>query len=170
MSTNFGSKDGILIRTMKMEDYYHVKIFMREHFYTADPIFAVAGEDASKRMQQFYEESSDHISMIKEGTSLLAIDEDDGERIVGIVLAGSLFASSPEEIRRRVIEMEHCSLKPIFMFMTDVLLKANVFEKYGVIKLLYSSKTTVETSMRGKGLGTRLAAALMEVGRSRDFP
>jgi len=150
-----------------LEDYKHVKTFMEEHFYNAEPLCTFAGEDASKRFQQFFQDY--HISMIKEGTCLVAINEKDGESVAAVALAGSSVPSHLEEQRKMSFDMDQCSLKPIMIFVSEVELKANVFKHYGASKLLYSSVTNVDASMRGRGLGTRLAAALMELGRSKGF-
>jgi len=168
MSTHFGSKDGILIRIMKLEDYDQVKIFMGGNFYNGEPLCAYSGEDVQKNCEK--ESDEYHMSMIEEGTCLLAINENDGGRIVGLVIAGSQVPSDLEKHRKEADEMEKHSWGRIAVFLSEVERNVNIFERYGVSKLLYSHMTNVDASMRGKGLGTRLAAALMELGRSKGFP
>ncbi|XP_034474219.1 dopamine N-acetyltransferase-like [Drosophila innubila] len=168
MSTHFGSKDGILIRIMKLEDYENLKVFMGGNFYNGEPLCAFSGEDVQQCCEK--EDNDYHISMIEQGTSLLAINENDGGRIVGFVLAGSQLSSDLEKHRKEADEMEKHSWGRIAVFLSEVERKVNIFERYGVSKLLYSHMTNVDASMRGKGLGTRLAAALMELGRSKGFP
>ncbi|KAM8715318.1 hypothetical protein ACLKA7_002383 [Drosophila subpalustris] len=129
MSTHFGSKDGILIRIMKLEDYESLKVFMGGNFYNGEPLCAYSGEDVQQ-----------------------------------------CFPSDLETHRKEADEMEKHSWARIAVFLSEVERKVNIFERYGASKLLYSHMTNVDASMRGKGLGTRLAAALMELGRSKGFP
>jgi len=67
------------------------------------------------------------------------------------------------------MDMDQSTLKTSMIFIAEVEINSKIFEHYGVSKLLCSSVTNVDTSMRGMGLGKRLAAALMEVGRSKGF-
>ncbi|XP_064554119.1 arylalkylamine N-acetyltransferase-like 2 [Drosophila montana] len=168
MPTELDSKDGILIRIMTVADYQPVKIFMGGNFYNGEPLCASSGED----VQKCYEKENDeyHISMIEQGTCLLAVDENNGGRIVGLVLAGAQFPSDLEKHRKEAAAMEPNTWGRIAVFLSKIEIEINLFERYGVSKILYSHITNVDASMRGKGLGSRLAAALMEVGRSKGFP
>ncbi|EDW03000.1 arylalkylamine N-acetyltransferase-like 2 [Drosophila grimshawi] len=167
MATELCSKDGILIRVMTVSDYKQVKIFMGGNFYNGEPLCASSGED----VQKCYEKENDeyHISMIEQGTCLLATEEKTG-RIVGLVLAGAQFPSCLEKHRKEAAAMEPNTWGLIAVFLSKVEIKVNLFERYAISKLLYSHITNVDASMRGKGLGSRLAAALMEVGRTKGFP
>ncbi|ALC38377.1 CG9486 [Drosophila busckii] len=168
MSTNLGSKDGVLIRIMKVSDYPELKNFMGKNFFNSEPLCASSGEN----VQRHHEEENDkyHISMIEQGTCLLALDETQPGRIVGFVLAGAQYPSDLEKHRKEAMEMEQNVWGRICVLLSKVEIDANVFERYKAAKALYSHITNVHTSMRGKGLGGRLAAALMEVGRQQGFP
>ncbi|KAH8377353.1 hypothetical protein KR093_004985 [Drosophila rubida] len=168
MSTELCSKNGILIRVMRVEDYQNVKVFMGGNFYNGEPLCASSGEDVQKCCEK--ENDEYHISMIEQGTCLLALNENNGGRIVGLVLAGVQVPSDMEKHRKEAEEMEQNTWGRIAVFLSLVERKVNIFERYGVSKLLYSHITNVDATMRGKGLGGRLAAALMEVGRSLGFP
>ncbi|XP_030555595.1 dopamine N-acetyltransferase-like [Drosophila novamexicana] len=168
MPTELDSKNGILIRIMTVADYQPVKIFMGGNFYNGEPLCASSGED----VQKCYEKENDeyHISMIEQGTCLLAVDENNGGRIVGLVLAGGQIPSDLEKHRKEAAAMEPNTWGRIAVFLSKIEIEINLFKRYGVSKILYSHITNVDASMRGKGLGSRLAAALMEVGRSKGFP
>ncbi|XP_002060538.2 arylalkylamine N-acetyltransferase-like 2 [Drosophila virilis] len=168
MPTELDSKNGILIRIMTVADYQPVKIFMGGNFYNGEPLCASSGED----VQKCYEKENDeyHISMIEQGTCLLAVDENNGGRIVGLVLAGAQIPSDLEKHRKEAAAMEPNTWGRIAVFLSKIEIEINLFKRYGVSKILYSHITNVDASMRGKGLGSRLAAALMEVGRSKGFP
>ncbi|XP_023175156.2 dopamine N-acetyltransferase-like [Drosophila hydei] len=168
MPTELGTKDGILIRIMQVSDYPNVKIFMADNFYNGEPLC----ETAEENVQKCYEKENDeyHISMIEEGTCLLALDQNNAGRIVGLVLAGPQIPSDLEKHRQEAAELEPNFWGRIAVFLSAVEIEANLFKRYDVPKLLYSHVTNVDATMRGKGLGARLAAALMEVGRSKGFP
>ncbi|KAH8377351.1 hypothetical protein KR093_004983 [Drosophila rubida] len=167
MSTNFGLKNGILIRIMTLEDNDNVKNFVREHFYNAEPLCVATGVNSRTPFGNSFNEH--RIRMIEDGTCLVALDNNNADRIVGVVLAKKLVENELEEGRLRAEEMDDGPLKRMVTFLTDVELRGNVFKHYGVSEILYSQVTNVDTAMRGKGLGTRLAAALMEVGRSKGY-
>ncbi|XP_044251938.1 arylalkylamine N-acetyltransferase-like 2 [Drosophila takahashii] len=162
------TKEGVIIRSMVLEDYENVKLFMKKEYFTAEPLCKSSGE--AVHLQNEKENDAINISMIAQGTSLLALDENDGGRIVGFVLAG---AELPEDVERncRIAEtLEDNAWGRIFRIIAKAEHEANIFERYGISKALYSHVTCVAASMRGKGLGSRLAATLMDLGRSRGFP
>lgn len=161
-------KDGITIRTMTIEDYPSVKAFLKDNFFQSEPLC----QSTSENVQSLNEKENDeyHLSMIAQGTCLVAIDESNGGRFVGLVLAGAQY---PEDLEKHRIEAE--SMEQHFWARACIMLskierEANLFERFGISKLLYSHITSVESSMRGKGLGSRLAATLMDVGRAKGFP
>ncbi|XP_034486858.1 dopamine N-acetyltransferase-like [Drosophila innubila] len=167
MSMNFGSKDGILIRTMTVEDYKQID----ESVYSGEPLISCF----EKEIKEIYEARRSkfddyHISLIEKGDCLVAINENDNGRIVGLVLAFGKVPSDLVEEHKWITQMPASPLKRIMMFNYEGRAKANLFERYGVSKLIYSHITNVNASMRGRGIGTRLAAALMELGRARGFP
>ncbi|KAH8415249.1 hypothetical protein KR215_011770 [Drosophila sulfurigaster] len=167
MCTNFGLKDGVFIRIMKVEDYDKVKNFMGDNFYNGEPLCASSGVDCQTPFEQLFKDY--HIWLIEQETCLIALDANDEERIVGVVLAGPSVESHLEEERVRAEEMAQGPLRDIYTFLTDIECKANLFKHYGISELLYSQITNVDAAWRGKGLGTRLAAALIEVGRSKGY-
>ncbi|XP_022228593.2 dopamine N-acetyltransferase-like [Drosophila obscura] len=162
------TKDGITIRTMAERDYPIVKSFMQEQFFSGEPLSQSTGEQV--HLQNEKESDEYHLSMIREGTCLIAIDENQGGRIVGYVLAGSQYPEDLEKHRRDAEQMEQHAWGRICRLLSKMELEANLFERYGTSKLLYSHMTSVGGSMRGKGLGSRLAATLMEVGRAKGYP
>ncbi|XP_039483696.1 arylalkylamine N-acetyltransferase-like 2 [Drosophila santomea] len=162
------TKDGITIRIMKKEDYLSVKALLKDSFFQSEPLCQSSGE---KVYSQHEKESDEyHLSMISQGTCLVAIDENNGGRLVGLVLAGAQYPEDLEKHRIEAEAMEQNFWGRVSKFLSKIEREANLFERFGISKLLYSYITTVDVSMRGKGLGSRLAATLMEVGRSKGFP
>ncbi|XP_002133356.2 dopamine N-acetyltransferase-like [Drosophila pseudoobscura] len=158
-------KDGISIRTMTEKDYAAVKPFMKEHFFTGEPLGSSTGEPVHLQNEEDNDEY--HLSMIRQETCLVALQ---GERLVGFVLAGAQCPEDVERHREEAEKMEDHAWGRICRLSSKVEGQVNLYERYGVSRVLYSHITNVAASMRGKGLGSRLAAALMEVGRAKGFP
>ncbi|XP_017117106.1 dopamine N-acetyltransferase [Drosophila elegans] len=162
------TKDGITIRIMTQEDYANVKAFMKDDFFSSEPLCQSSGE--AVHLQNEKDNDEYHLSMIAQGTCLVALDENNDGRLVGFVLAGAQY---PEDIEKHRIEaeaMEKHFWGKICVLLSKIEREANLFERFGISKVLYSHITSVDASMRGKGLGSRLAATLMDVGRSKGFP
>ncbi|XP_060665851.1 arylalkylamine N-acetyltransferase-like 2 isoform X1 [Drosophila nasuta] len=168
MSTNFGKEDGVFIRIMTMDDYEKIG----ENIYNEEPL-KLAMDNYLKiepNQSQKNELEEYHHSMVKQGTCLVAINDENGGDIVGSVLAGCETLSDLQEYYAQVAAMEEGYYKTCTIFEFETKIKGNYFDRYGVSKVLYSHMTNVDASHRGKGLGARLAAALMELGRSKGFP
>ncbi|KAH8263264.1 hypothetical protein KR044_006515 [Drosophila immigrans] len=168
MTSNFGFKDGILIRIMTLEDLKRIE----ESIYDDEPLqSALENESEMKPPKSIIVSLEEtHISMVSQGTSLVAIDEEDSGRIVGSVLAGCETFGDLQMYYEKIVALDDCAFKTVTIFELETKIKVNYFDRYGVSKVLYSQMTNVDASMRGKGLGTRLAAALMELGRSKGLP
>jgi len=145
------SEDGILIRSMKLEDFKEVKTLLGNCFYTEEPLCKCRG----KTMERDHRREHDDylISRIKEGNCIVAVDETNGDHIVGIIIAGAQVPKSGTFSK----------------FHLKIEAKANLFERYKVSKVLYLHIICVSATMRGKGLGSRLTQALMDVGRSKGI-
>ncbi|XP_017077025.1 dopamine N-acetyltransferase [Drosophila eugracilis] len=166
MSSN--TKEGIRIRIMRLEDYEKVKSFMKEEYFTAEPLCQSSGEPV--HLQNEKENDAINLSMIAQGTCLLALDESDDDQIVGFVLAGAETSEDVERSRLVAESLENNAWGRIYAIIIKAECEANIFKRYGISKVLYSHVTSVATSMRDKGLGSRLAATLINLGRSKGFP
>ncbi|XP_037709593.1 dopamine N-acetyltransferase-like [Drosophila subpulchrella] len=164
MSSN--TKDGITIRIMTVEDYKNVKAFMEDDFLLSEPLSQSSGES----FHQNKDNGEYLLSMIAQDTCLVALDENNGGRLVGFVMAGAQFPEDTEQHRVEAEAMEQHTWGRIYRLLSKIEREANIFERFGISKALYSHITSVDKAMRGKGLGSRLAATLMEVGRSKGFP
>ncbi|XP_017033763.1 arylalkylamine N-acetyltransferase-like 2 [Drosophila kikkawai] len=162
------SQDNVTIRIMTKDDYPRVKAFMTDDFFTSEPLCQSSGE--AMHLQNEKENDEYHLSMIAQGTCLVALDEDNGGRLVGLVLAGAQFPEDIEKHRQEAEVMEKNTWGRICLMLSKIEREADLFKRYGISKLLYSHITSVDASMRGRGLGSRLASRLMDVGRSKGFP
>ncbi|KAI8035913.1 arylalkylamine N-acetyltransferase-like 2 [Drosophila gunungcola] len=160
-------RNGVTIRTMSPEDYENVKAFMKTEYFTAEPLCQSSGEPV--HLQNEEENDGINLSMIHQGTCLLALDESNGGRIVGFVLAGAQFSEDVEPQPPAIETLEQNAWGRIYIILIKAKREANLFQRYGISKALYSHVTCVATAMRGKGLGSRLTATLVDVGRSRGL-
>ncbi|XP_002051345.2 arylalkylamine N-acetyltransferase-like 2 [Drosophila virilis] len=165
MPTELDSKDGILIRTMTVADYQPLKTLMGGNFFKGEPLGELYEPEWVIKFKDEY-----YISMIEQGTCLLAVDENNGGRIVGYVLAHAQTPDDLDRDRKRAAASEPNTWEDILVFLSRVDIEVNLFKRYGISELLFSFMTHVVAPMRGKGLGSRLAAALMEIGRKKGFP
>ncbi|XP_034098165.2 arylalkylamine N-acetyltransferase-like 2 [Drosophila albomicans] len=168
MSTNFATKDGILIRVMTKEDFKKIE----ESIYDEEPLRSGLEDDTKAEVQLALIEGLEnyHNSLIEQGNCLVAINENDGGRIVGSVLAGCETYSNLQKNLALVAALDDGTFKRIATFEFETKIKVNYFERFGVSRVLLSHMTNVDASVRGKGLGTRLTAALIELGRIQGFP
>ncbi|XP_017859913.1 PREDICTED: dopamine N-acetyltransferase-like [Drosophila arizonae] len=155
--------NGIRIRSMTLDDYKEVKELLGRTFYLDEPLCMISG----KNMQTHFEQEQDayHLSMVEQNTCVVAVDESESNRIVGVVLAGAQVPSDLENHRLMADKYGK-----FYKFMSEIETEVNIFKRHGVSRVLYSHITAVERSMRGRGLGTRLTTAAMEVGRTMGFP
>ncbi|KAH8329181.1 hypothetical protein KR074_005297 [Drosophila pseudoananassae] len=162
------TKDGITIRIMNEMDYPKVKLFMRDNFYYDEPMGM--GVNEPLHLQNEAEEDGNHLHMIGQELCLVATDDTNKGRIVGIVLAERQVPDNMEDHRIYAENSEHHLWGQNLRFLSKVEREANLFKRFGVSELLYSYITAVDAKVRGKGLGSRLAATLMDLGRSQRLP
>ncbi|KAH8346727.1 hypothetical protein KR084_009002 [Drosophila pseudotakahashii] len=164
------STDGVTIRIMDLKDYEQVKPFLKDEFFMAEPLYLSlsCGKPFHPLDEKHWDE--ENLSMITEGTCLVALDENDGNRLVGCALAGALFPEDYKRHRRMAETADQTISGHLNVHLHKLESGANIFERYGISKALLSRMTTVAGSKRGKGLGSRLANTLMDLGRSKGFP
>ncbi|KAH8269874.1 hypothetical protein KR018_009111 [Drosophila ironensis] len=161
------TKDGITIRTMTEDDLEAVSVLVDTGFYAEEPLLMSGKVTLLPETLAFSKKS--HQKLITHGTSLVALDENNAGRLVGFVLAEP---KTPEDFQtpQEVLDKVQPDVRPILSFGNEVKQKANFFGAYGVDKLLYSHITFVVPDMRGKGIGSRLATTLTDVGRANELP
>jgi len=150
---------------MTVEDYKQ----LNGNLFNDEPLSTFFEKKLKELPEARKKEKDDyHIRLVENGTCVVAINEDDNGRIVGWAPAYGQDPSDLEEKRRGANDMR-CPSKVIIRLLCDANIKSNLFERYGVPRILVSYITNVVESLRGRGLGSRLTAALMEVGRSKGF-
>ncbi|KAH8241042.1 hypothetical protein KR026_010698, partial [Drosophila bipectinata] len=158
----------IAIRALRVEDYPEVEAFLAEHFFKHEPLMLIPQEDPSQAAV-VPTESELHHQLLQQGLSLAAVDN--AGRIVGVTLNGAM---EPSDLEREYKEAHEkpvsCLLDKIHKLLAGIEWRANVFKHYGVERVLYLYMLGVSTTVRRQGVGSRLVAATIELGRTHGFP
>ncbi|EDW03001.1 GH11000 [Drosophila grimshawi] len=155
---------------MKSSHIDEARLFLAEHFNKHEPLLQTPGIQLPKASPD-PKRREYHESVIRQGCSLIVVDQSNDDRIVGVAYAGVLNASELEQNwlelseKRRTQPMEH-----IEYFLCNIKRNARLFQQYGVTDALYLKMIAVDSSMRRQGLGRRLVTALIDVGRTKGFP
>ncbi|KAH8378396.1 hypothetical protein KR093_011160, partial [Drosophila rubida] len=157
----------IIIRELTLEDFEQLKIFLRDRYVVDEPLWQRYPEGQRQNMADPKKEEYRR-NLIQQGTSLVALE---GERIVGVALAGATYPSDVEQHRVDSEQLPNDTiLGQVARFLAHVEAEANVLPRYNVAKAIYLNILGVDATVRRQGLGRRLVAALIEVARSRGFP
>lgn len=163
------SKMTTIVREMKVDDIDEASLFVRDHFYGHEPLMLTPGDhpliydDPKKREYR--------LSLVRQGTSLVAVDQSKEGRIVGVAFAGVMHPSDLEQNWSEVNEQKpKLLIEHIHYFLCNIKKHAQFFEHYDVTDALYLKTLAVDSSMRRQGLARRLVVTLMELGRTRGYP
>ncbi|XP_044251949.1 arylalkylamine N-acetyltransferase-like 2 [Drosophila takahashii] len=160
--------NGITVRVMKESDYGIVKPFMKDYFHYDEPM----GMDLEEEIHLLNEAEVDreYLSVISQGLSIVAFDENNRNLLVGIAVAEEMDPYTMAKQHKEAEEMEPNALGRSRKMIAKVERDARIFERCGVSKYLSLLVISVHASMRGNGLLTHLSVCLFELGRSRGFP
>lgn len=157
--------DDILIRVAVDSDEEAILDFIRQHYYSDEPL--TIGSEPKAQSQEDEEFS---ISLIKHGVSIVAIDSQRNNQIVGAVLAGPIGPSEADDI---LAEAERCTDKKwqkILYLLSHLERNANIYERYGVERALHVHVMGVDRLTRGKSIGIKLMRKCMESGKAVGYP
>lgn len=157
--------DDILIRVAIESDREAILDFIRHHYYPEEPL--TIGNEPNVQSRQDEEFT---ISVIPHGVSIVAIDSQRNNRIVGAAMVSPIGPSEADETQH---EAEHCTDKKwqeILYLLAHLQRKANLYERYGVEKALYVHALGVDRNARGKSIGIKLMRKCMDNGKALGYP
>jgi len=158
-----------VIRELKADDLEDFCRFMTEQFYRHEPCLQTPGFEPV--IYDSPENRESDLAVIQQGLSIVAVDPNNNDRIVGTAFAEAMVSSDLEKKWMKVNEKKPTGLLDhIFYFIANLERRAQVFELYNVPNALYLNIIAVDSSMGCQGIGRRLVSALIDKGRSRGFP
>ncbi|KAH8378393.1 hypothetical protein KR093_011161, partial [Drosophila rubida] len=159
----------ISIRELRPDDIDDYCRFLTAHFYGHEPLLQTPGDH--QIVTDSPEKRETRLAVIRQGLSLVAVDDSAGGRIVGSAYAEEMVPNDLQLNWRKVNEQQPATfLDHVHLFISGVELRSKFFERFAVSKALFLNILTVDATVRNQGLGRRLVAALMELGRSRGYP
>jgi len=158
-----------IIRELKADDLEKFCEFLTEHFYGHEPLLQTPGNH--QVITDSPEKRESRLEVINQGLSLVAVDPNDGDRIVGAAYAEEMIPNDLEKNWMKVNEKKPTNLNEhIHYLLSGIEKRAQFFERYNVPKAIYLCTLTVDSSVRCQGIGRRLVTALMDMGRSKGYP
>ncbi|XP_034098154.2 arylalkylamine N-acetyltransferase-like 2 [Drosophila albomicans] len=159
----------ITIRELRADDIDEFCRFLTVNFYGHEPVLQTPGDH--KIVTDTPEKRETRLAIIRQGLSLVAVDSSNEGRIVGIAYAEEMVPNDLEINWNKVNEKKPKSfLDHVHLFLSGVEIRSKFFERFEASKALFLNILTVDATVCNQGIGRRLVAALIELGRSKGFP
>lgn len=149
---------GLTYRTVEEKDSLSVKTFLRENFYTDEPLSTNSDLPTEEQQQEA-------IDAIELGCSTIALDQQGN--IAGVRLA---VPKEPADIKPPSKQIPTAHFDRLMNFLALLEFHADVFTKFNVDKSIYSIMLCVDKSYRGQGVGLKLYEENMKLAKSLGYP
>lgn len=150
--------DDIRICTIKPEDRQKVLDFLRIYFYPDEPL--------TGQSDPVHEEFL--VSNIEDGTCLMGVQGHE-DNVVVALLAGPKGPQEADHLLAAAAKTDSTKWSKIFKFLAGIERDVNVFERYGVQKVLHGQVMGVHSKQRGKRLGVRIVKELMTLAKNLNY-
>lgn len=158
-------ENNILYRVATIDDRDDVLDFIRKHYYPEEPITM-----GNEPKLQSTEDEEFSVSVIPYGTTIIAIDSMQNDRIVGALLSGPI---GPDEATDMIDEAKRCTNKKwseILRLLAHLEETANIYERYNITKALHIHVMGVDRQMRGKSIGRNMFEKCFEIAKQLNYP
>lgn len=157
----------IIYRVATANDRENILNFIRAHYYPEEPI---TNGNTPPVQDSADEEFSG--SVIEQGTSIIAIDPSNENKIVGAILSGPI---EPDEAHHMIEESERCQnnnkkWSEILLLLAYLEENANIYKRYNVEKSLHIHVLGVDSQYRGRSIGVNLMQECFANGKSLGYP
>lgn len=159
--------NSIVYRIAVACDYDKILDFIRKNYYPEEPItignMPLAQDSADEEFS---------MSVIPFGASVVAIDSNKNDEIIGVILAGPIERG---EAGHMVEEAKQCALdnkkwSEILLLLAHLEENANIYERYNIDKALHIHVMAVSNKYRGKSIGLNLMENCFNAGKSLGYP
>lgn len=156
----------IIYRVATENDRDNVLDFIRKHYYPEEPIT----NGNSPKMQDSADEEFSK-SVIKHGTSILAIDQSKDNKIVGALLSGPIEPDEAHEMieESKLHENNNKKWSEILLLLAHLEQNANIYERYNVNISLHIHVLGVSKYYRGKSIGVNLMRTCFDVAKNQGY-
>lgn len=159
------SCNDILYRVATPDDRDDVLEFIRKHYYPEEPLTT-----GCEPKVQDAEDEDFSISVIPHGTTIIAYEPSQNDRMVGVVLSGPI---GPNEATEMIEEAARCKSKKwaiILRLLAYLSENAKIYERFNVSKALHIHVLGVDRQMRGKSIGAALIRKCFEAAKAMGYP
>lgn len=159
-----GINNNVVIRVANESDTAAVLEFVRNHYYPEEPITL-----GNEPKQQSTEDEEFHMSLIPMGISIVAIDTERNNQIVGALLAGPIHSNEAEEMIEEAKLCKDKKWSEILYLLAYLEHQANIYERYNVDRALYVHAISVHSQSRGQSIGLKMMEKCMENGKNLGY-
>lgn len=158
--------DDIKFRVIQPNDYEQVIDFVVENFYRDEPLSRI-----EPKVVPGESDRADILACLQGGTSILAVQikENGDEELVAVNTAVVKDSSCIDKYFETAEREGSTKYGQIMKLLGIASREADVFQKYGVQKILYSFMSCVKPTLRGKNIGVRIKLELMDMGRRMGY-
>jgi ribosomal protein S18 acetylase RimI-like enzyme len=137
--------------------------FLREHFFTEEPINRAYPSVDDSMEEKFL------LSLLPDGNIILAIDAANNDEIAGMACIGEITKNYSNESWIESEATTNIKWRDILKFMSHIEAKSRVCERYDVSKAVHLHGVTVNKKYRGMSLGKKLFEECFSVAKMRNY-
>lgn len=159
-SVDMNSK--IIFRTADESERDKVLQFLRQHFFSEEPINNAYPIKDDSMEEEFI------LSLLPAGNIILATDTDNSQ-IVGLASFGEISESYSQESWDESETTTNRKWRDILKFMSHIESKASVCKRFNVTEALHLHGVTVDKRYRGRAIGKSLFNECFRIAQSRNY-
>lgn len=180
MNSSRNGNNEIVFRLATVSEHDKVLQFLRQHFFTEEPInnaYPIKDESMEEKfilsLLAADEPEGDIILAIDSSSTLNSSNNDvhldNNDKIVGMLAFGKITRTYSQESLDESETTTNLKWKDILKFMSYIESKSNVCERFDVDEALHIHSTAVDKEYRGRAIGKLLFAECFRIAKERHF-